>query len=127
MDCRAGSYEDQGMEERRTMTQANVKIVGTEDNPINVYWNVSNKKTDEYLLILSICSGAYGDEFLDKESFVYLCNKFFKYAKKKDIYYQQFEYVILNGNEECSLFLRDLIFKKWKFVFEYKGEKIALA
>ena len=84
------------MEERRKMTQANVKIVGTEDNPINIYWNVSNKKTDEYLLILSICSGAYGNEFLDKELFVYLCNKFFKYAKKKTI-------IILNLNMYCLM------------------------
>ena len=109
------------------MELASVKIVGTKDNPISIYWNVGNRKIDEYLLLLSICFGAYGDEYLDKDSFEDLCNKFFRYAKKNDDYNSQFQFVLFNGNEECSLFLRNLLFKRWNYVFEYKKENIALA
>ena len=109
------------------MDKATVKIVGTEENPIHVYWNVDNKKIDEYLLLLSICSGAYGMEYLDKESFEDFCNKFFRYAKKSNIYDDQFKFVIFNGNEDCSEFLKDLLYKRWELLFENKKENIALA
>ena len=109
------------------MEKASVKIVGTEDKPIHIYWNVNKRKTDEYLLLLSICSGAYAMEYLDKESFESFCNKFFRYAKKSSNYNEQFKFVLANGNEDCTLFLRNMLIRKWNVMLEYDNDNVAIA
>lgn len=110
------------------MAKASVKIVGSEENPIKVYWDVKNRKTDEYLLLLSICSGAYGNEFCDIDSFIDLSNKFFRYAKKDEKYNKQFSYVLSYGQADCVDYLESTLINKWNVTIEYyREEKIALA
>ncbi len=104
------------------MKETNITFVGTKDDPIKIYWDPSDKKTDEYLLILSICSGAYGDVFLDVESFKDLCARFFRYAKKDEKYNKQFQYVLNNAYDDCSNLLKDMLLKKWNLEFEYNKD-----
>ena len=106
-------------EERGKMNKTNVKIVGTKENPISVYWDVKNRKTDEYLLLLSICSGAYDTKLVDKELFFDLCKRFFRYAKKSDKYKNQLLFVLNNGDEECVSFLDQTLFEKWNIELDY--------
>ena len=101
------------------MNKTNVKIVGTKENPISVYWDVKNRKTDEYLLLLSICSGAYDTKLVDKELFFDLCKRFFRYAKKSDKYKNQLLFVLNNGDEECVSFLDQTLFEKWNIELDY--------
>lgn len=108
----------------KNMNKASVKFVGTEENPIHIYWNVSNRKTDEYLLLLSICSGSYGIDYLDKDSFEKFCNSFFRYAKKNNDYDRQFRFVLSNGNKDCAHYLKSLLFKKWNIAFECDFDEI---
>lgn len=110
------------------MANVKVNIVGSESNPIKVYWDVKNKKSDEYLLLLSICSGAYGHEYLDKDSFIDLCNKFFRYGKNEERYNEQLRYVVSYGEEDCVDYLQSKLHIKWQLFldFDFK-EKIALA
>ena len=110
------------------MSNIRVNVVGSSSDPIKVYWDVKNTKSDENLLLMSICSGAYGYEYIDKDTFVELCNKFFRYCKKDKKYNEQFKYVILNGKSECVSYLQSKLLNTWNVVIDcYEEEKVILA
>ena len=103
------------------MKKQKTVVVGSKDNPIQIYWNIQNKRADDFLMVLSLTSGAYGDEILDEEEFKTNAKAFVRYAKKSDNYYKQLIYVLENSSRECSEFLDDLLKKKWNLSFEYNN------
>ena len=105
--------------------------VGSKECPIQIYWNIPKKKkrVDDFLMVLSITSGAYGDENLDEEVFKENAKAFFRYAKEDSGYYNQLAYVLENSYQKCSDFLNNLIKEKWNlyFDFNYRADKWATA
>ena len=103
-------------------------VVGSKEDPITIYWDIQKTRTDDFLMVLSLTSGAYGPDIIDEDQFKINSKAFVRYAKKRENYYTQIKYVLENSTLECAEFLANLLLEKWKLKISYKNaSSIAIA
>lgn len=127
LNYRANYVDEAKLVERTAMNNLNVVIVGSNDKPIKLHWDFQENESDKSLLMLSICSGAYGKEYLDKDSFFEFCNNFFGSAQKEDKYYKQLQFVISCGVTSCIDYLNLRLQNEWDLFLEPFYEDVSPA
>lgn len=95
------------------MQQIELRTIGSDNNPIKIYWNIRNNKVDEYLLIMSITSGVYGLEHYDLSVFKEVTALFISKARSFEKYQNQLFYILSNTDENCAIYLNNKIYEKW--------------
>ena len=95
--------------------------VGSKDAPVSIYWDYKDKRTDQFLMILSISSGSYGYDKLNFDVFIDSCYLFLRYARNKNNYLTQIKFVLENAHPECAYHLFETIVDKWHIEIVYEN------
>jgi hypothetical protein len=104
------------------MEEIVIRIVGTDESPIKIYWDYKNRKIDGYLLIMSVVSGAYGKENHSFSTFKDMCIGFFKKTKYDETYKKQLIFVLENSSIECADYLNNMLRNKWNLNIQYENK-----